>query len=107
MQIKKLLLEASDQPIFWQFVGVRGKDYGILEKFDTLKDRYVDNANFFALDDFSSVPDEELYSRLLEEFPTWLAAIESNGVLDGSARAQNQSIGDDLGTRLRRYFGFN
>ena len=102
-QIKKLLIEASYQPIFWQFVGVRGKDYGILEKFDTLKERYVDNANFFALDDFSSVPNDELYSRLLDEFPTWLAAIKGNGVLDGSVRQTT----DDLGARLRRYFGFD
>ena len=104
-QIKKLLVAASYQPIFWQFVGVRGKDYGILEKLDAMTNRYVDNANFFALDDFISVPNDELYSRLLDEFPTWLKLIADNGVLDGSARAQEDD--DDLGARLRRYFGFD
>lgn len=104
-QIKKLVIESSYQPIFWQFVGVRGKDYGILEKLDNMEGRYVDNANFFALDDFRSVPNEELYTRLLNEFPTWFQAIKANGVLDGSARAQ-QVDDDDLGARLRRYFGF-
>lgn len=102
-QIKKLVIESSYQPIFWQFVGVRGKDYGILEKLDNMEGRYVDNANFFALDDFRSVPNEELYSRLLNEFPMWLQAIKTNGVLDGSARQQQA---DDLGAKLRRYFGF-
>ena len=84
--IKKLLISASYLPIFWQFVGVRGSGYGILEKFDTMEGRYVDNANFFALDDFKSVPNEELYSRLLNEFPAWLKLIKNNGVLDGSAK---------------------
>lgn len=31
-------------------------------------------------------PNDELYSRLLNEFPAWLKACKSNGVLDGSAR---------------------
>ena len=84
--IKKILKEASYLPIFWQFVGVSGSNYGILEKFDTMSDRYVDNANFFALDDFRTVPNSELYSRLLNEFPKWLEVIKSKGVLDGSAK---------------------
>ncbi len=71
-KIKKLLVDSSRYPIFWQFVGVGGSDYGILEDFDNMSGRYVDNANFFALDDFRSVPNTELYSRLLGEFPEWL-----------------------------------
>ena len=85
-QIKKFLIDASYLPIFWQFVGVRGYGYGILEKLDTMDGRYVDNANFFALDDFKSVPNSELYSRLLNEFPAWLKLCKNNGVLDGSAK---------------------
>ena len=38
--------------------------------------RYVDNANFFALDDFKTVTNPELYSRLLNEFPQWLQEIK-------------------------------
>lgn len=70
--IKKILKKASKEPVFWQFVGVGGSDYGILENFDTMRGRYVDNANFFALDDFKAVKDSELYGRLLNEFPIWL-----------------------------------
>ena len=71
-KIKQLLIKASKLPIFWQFVGVSGADYGILEQLDNMDGRYIDNANFFALDDFRSVPNSELYSRLLNEFPSWL-----------------------------------
>ncbi|MBR4642031.1 MAG: VWA domain-containing protein [Selenomonadaceae bacterium] len=100
--IKKFLIEASYFPIFWQFVGVRGSGYGILEKLDTMDGRYVDNANFFALDDFKTVPNSELYSRLLNEFPAWLKLIKSNGVLDGSARPSQKNFGD----KIRGIFGF-
>ena len=79
--IKKLLIEASKLPFFWQFVGVRGSNYGILEHLDTMESRYIDNANFFALDDFKSVSNSELYSRLLNEFPTWLKEIKNKGIL--------------------------
>ena len=84
--IKKLLVYSSYMPIFWQFVGVWGSHYDILEKLDTMRGRYVDNANFFALDDFMGVSNEELYSRLLNEFPNWLNSIKNNGVLDGTAK---------------------
>ncbi|MBO4779956.1 MAG: VWA domain-containing protein, partial [Selenomonadaceae bacterium] len=92
--IKKILIEASYLPIFWQFVGVRGSGYGILQDLDSLDKRYVDNADFFALDDFKTVPNEELYSRLLNEFPAWLKSIKINGVLDGSAKRQRSSERD-------------
>ena len=80
---------------------MRGRGYGVLEELDTMRDRYVDNANFFALDDFVTVPNEELYSRLLNEFPRWLSAIKANGVLDGSA-LRNRSVTN----RFKNFFGF-
>jgi hypothetical protein len=80
-EIQKIITEASKLPIFWQFVGVGGSGYGILEKLDSMKGRYVDNAGFFALDDFKKVSNEELYARLLEEFPKWLKAIRDKGMI--------------------------
>ena len=80
-KIQNIITEASHLPIFWQFVGVGGKNYGILEKLDTMTGRYVDNAGFFALDDFKKVSNEELYARLLEEFPSWLEEIKKKGMI--------------------------
>ena len=60
------------KPIFWQFVGIGGSDYGILEELDTMKKRVVDNADFFAIDNIDALSDEELYEKLLNEFPKWL-----------------------------------
>ena len=80
-EIQNIITEASHLPIFWQFVGVGGQNYGILEKLNTMTGRYVDNAGFFALDDFKKVSNEELYARLLEEFPKWLEEIRKKGMI--------------------------
>lgn len=80
-KIKKLIQEASQYPIFWQFMGVGGSNYSILEKLDTMDGRVVDNANFFAIDDFDDVPNDELYNRLLSEFPSWLKEAKTKGII--------------------------
>lgn len=79
--IERELREAVEEPIFWQFVGLGRSDYGVLERFDTLPGRRVDNVGFFAVDDISTVPDQELYDRILSEFPTWIAAAGQAGII--------------------------
>ena len=79
--IERELRDAVEEPIFWQFVGLGRSNYGVLERFDTLPGRRVDNVGFFAVDDISTVPDQELYDRLLSEFPTWITAAGQAGIL--------------------------
>lgn len=80
-KIKSLLVDASKQPIFWQFVGIGGRNYGILKKLDTMLGRIVDNCGFFALDDLHSISEQELYDRLLQEFPAWLSESKNKGIV--------------------------
>lgn len=80
-QIAKILTESSKYPIFWQFVGLGGSNYGILERFDTMKGRMVDNCNFFALDNINSISDGQLYEKLLNEFPDWLKAAKTKKII--------------------------
>ena len=79
--IKKLLIKSSSKPIFWQFVGIGGSDYGILEELDTMEKRVVDNANFFAIDNIDALSDEELYEKLLNEFPKWLKEAKDKNII--------------------------
>ena len=79
--IKKLLIKSSSKPIFWQFVGIGGSDYGILEELDTMKKRVVDNSNFFAIDNIDALSDEELYEKLLNEFPKWLKEAKDKNII--------------------------
>ncbi len=80
-EIQKVLIEASHHPIFWQFIGLGGSSYGVLENFDNMTGRHVDNASFFAIDDLKSISDAELYDRLLKEFPVWLEKVKSLGMI--------------------------
>lgn len=77
-EIQQLIREASKLPIFWQFVGVGGSNYGALEKLDALKGRVIDNCDFFAIDHIQQLNDTQLYEYLLQEFPTWLNKIQAS-----------------------------
>jgi stress response protein SCP2 len=85
---------ASIRGIFWKFIGINSKTgffesvkrffrklfkrkmkthgFTFLSKLDRLEGRKVDNANFFHIDDLEKISDDELYTRMLEEFPYWL-----------------------------------
>ncbi len=80
-EIEHELRQAVEEPIFWQFVGLGRSDYGVLERFDTLTGRRVDNVGFFAVDDISELPDAQLYDRLLSEFPGWMTAARRERIL--------------------------
>ena len=69
----KVVKEISNYPIFLQFVGVGGAGFEYLEQLDDMDGRYVDNADFFeaTYDDFSK--ENNLYQKLLQEYPSWLA----------------------------------
>ena len=80
-KIKQILKDASNQPIFWQFVGIGGRNYGILEQLDEMSGRVVDNCNFFAMDNIDSMPESQLYDLLLNEFPMWLKAAQQKNII--------------------------
>ncbi|MFG1806459.1 VWA domain-containing protein [Streptomyces sp. NPDC049040] len=80
-EIEQQLRAAVEEPIFWQFVGLGHANYGILERFDTMGGRRVDNVGFFAVDDIATLSDAELYDRILTEFPSWLKAAREAGIL--------------------------
>ncbi|MEL3893231.1 VWA domain-containing protein [Pseudomonas aeruginosa] len=80
-KITKLMTEAAKLPLYWQFVGLGGHGYGILEKLDDMKGRVVDNCGFFALDDLHQVSEEQLYDQLMEEFPSWIKEASAKGII--------------------------
>jgi hypothetical protein len=81
-QTEKLIREASNQGIFWQFVGIGNERFDFLQKLDDLTGRFIDNADFFHLNDLSKITDENLYDRLLTEFPDWLKQAKEKGILE-------------------------
>ena len=107
----KLLIKSSSMPIFWQFVGINDDNYGILQNLDSIPDRYVDNADFFDLDDFSLVSDSELYARLLNKFSIWLKDIKVKGIIERiNAKIEREDeIIENLANKvksIKSFFGF-
>ncbi|MFI6572789.1 vWA domain-containing protein [Nocardia fluminea] len=80
-EIAALMREAAHLPALWQFIGLGTANFGVLRTLDELDGRVVDNAGFFALDDIDRISDAELYGRLLGEFPDWLRAARTAGIL--------------------------
>lgn len=80
-EAERVIRAASNQPIFWQFVGLGNERFSFLQKLDDLSGRFVDNADFFSVNDITRISDEELYDKLLTEFPSWLNEVKSKGLL--------------------------
>ncbi|WP_073952497.1 vWA domain-containing protein [Streptomyces kebangsaanensis] len=85
---ERYLCKAAKLPLFWQFVGFGDPDsrqFDYLRRLDELAvpgKRVVDNAGFFhAGTDPRRMSDAELYDRLLDEFPQWLAAAREEGIV--------------------------
>lgn len=90
---------SSYEPIFWQFMAIgksnkaakrRGffqafqSNFTFLEKLDNLTGRYLDNADFFSVEDPRALSDQELYDLLMQEYPDWVRAASSNGLIQPS-----------------------
>ncbi|MEU1787703.1 VWA domain-containing protein [Streptomyces sparsogenes] len=80
-----VLCTAARLPIFWQFVGFGNDEFRFLRKLDDLPvpgRRVVDNAGFFAAGPSpKALSDADLYDQLLQEFPLWLTAARTAGIV--------------------------
>lgn len=85
---ERYLCKAAKLPLFWQFIGFGdpdSKQFDFLRRLDELavpQKRAFDNAGFFhAGSDPLELGDEELYDRIVGEFPQWLAAARARGIV--------------------------
>jgi hypothetical protein len=78
---KQELVAASQRNIFYKFLGVGEGPFDFLRRLDDLRGRAVDNAHFVESDDIDAVGDQQFFDLLLIEYPEWLTAARSAGVL--------------------------
>lgn len=78
---EELIRESSNQAIFWQFIGIGSEEFDFLKKLDDLRGRFLDNADFFKVEDPTDTSDEWFYEQILNEFPSWLSQAKSKGIL--------------------------
>ncbi|MDJ1174050.1 VWA domain-containing protein [Roseofilum capinflatum] len=99
-QSEQQLQWSSYEPIFWQFMAIGqsskdakakrggilgflsgGSQFEFLENLDDLEGRYLDNADFFSVEDPEAIADQELYDLLMTEYPNWLKTARDRGLL--------------------------
>lgn len=78
---ERAIIEASKYGAFFQFVGIGNASFNFLKQLDNLSGRIVDNANFFQANDLDKLSDDELYNKLLNEFPMWLKEAKNKGII--------------------------
>lgn len=107
--IKPIIEGASNQPIFWQFVGIGNGNFDFLKQLDKMEGRYVDNANFIQIENISTIPDKQLYDLLLNEFPIWLKEATKKGILNKQNEPVKQVQPEVLNIwqKLKKFFSSN
>ena len=77
--------QSAEEGIFWQFVGIREgafhSGFDFLEKLDDMKGRKVDNCDFFEVASLDEMTDDMVFDKLMAEYPGWITAARSAGVL--------------------------
>lgn len=61
--------------------GSGNSEFRFLEELDDMGGRYLDNADFFAVEDPAAIPDEQLFELLMTEYPAWLTQARAKGLL--------------------------
>lgn len=69
------IIRSSKYRIFYQFVGTGPAKFPYLEQLDNISGRDVDNTAFIKVADFDNLTDDELFAKLLEQYPQWLRAM--------------------------------
>ncbi len=81
-EIEEILIKTSRFPIYWQFVGLHGEEYGVLERLQEIDGRRSENAAFLKLDDIDDLSDSALYESLLSNLEVWLQEIQYKHILE-------------------------
>ena len=98
------ILKLSKYPIFIQFVGIGNADFDYLESLDDLEGRFVDNANFFQINNIAKTSDEDLYKKLLKEYPLWLEYKEVKDMINKQTFVENADIFNTKSSNSKKGF---
>lgn len=81
-EIEEILIKTSRFPVFWQFIGLHGEAYGLLEHLHEIDGRHTANAGFIKMDDIDDITDHALYGELLANVDGWLQEINAKKMLE-------------------------
>lgn len=80
-RIQQELVDASGDPIFWQFLGL-GYAPRFLQQLDTMGGRKTDNVGLFETANSQQMPDDQFYDKTIGEFfRQWLPAARNQRIV--------------------------
>lgn len=77
-----IVRELAATGTFIQFIGIGNEQFKTLQKLDDLTGRELDNADFFPINDIEKISDDELYARMMTEFPEWIKQAKNVGFIN-------------------------
>ena len=80
-ETRRIIFEISKYPVFFQFIGIGKNSFSFLEELDNIEGRELDNANFFAVPDPKSMSPENMFDKMMEEYPQWVKDVQQKGWL--------------------------
>lgn len=80
-EIEEILIKTSRFPVYWQFIGLHGEEYGVLDHLENVDGRHTQNAGFLKMDDIDDLTDNALYEELLMGVDTWLQELSYKKML--------------------------
>lgn len=82
---ERQIRDSASEGIFWQFVGIKeGRfhpGFDFLEKLDDMTGRLVDNCDFFEVKSLDQMTDDEVFDKLMAEYPGWIPNAKRAGAL--------------------------
>ncbi|HCL4480377.1 TPA: VWA domain-containing protein [Clostridium botulinum] len=80
-EAEEIIKKASKHNVFWQFIGIGNSSFDFLEELDEMEGRFIDNANFFPVQNIHKMSDNNLYEKLLFEYPSWEKQAREKGLI--------------------------
>ncbi|GJD22045.1 hypothetical protein RIVM261_070010 [Rivularia sp. IAM M-261] len=81
MAIGKSRKDVKGEGILGWLSQLIASDFSFLEQLDEMNDRFLDNADFFSVEDPETIADQQLYDLLMAEYPNWVKLAKAKKIL--------------------------
>ncbi len=76
VQTDQIIRKSSTMNVFIQFIGIGNHNFKYLTKLDDMPGRKRDNTGFSKMQSLDNADDNELYTKVLEQFSAWLKGLQ-------------------------------
>lgn len=74
--------ELANGWVFIQFIWIGNDNFSTLQWLDDMSWRLLDNADFFPIQKIDSISNEQLYWKMMTEFPSWIKQAKAKNLIN-------------------------